>query len=98
MWLRDSRHVRPEQRARRRTNLADLERLEARELMAFSSLGFSLPNLTISGVVGSTAAWGGTLGLTASVDNIGASSITNPIAQRLVISAPPMLRPPWLPY
>jgi hypothetical protein len=81
VWLRDSRHVRLERRARRRTNLADLERLEARDLMAFSSLGFSLPDLTISGVAGSPAAWGGTLGLTATVDNIGSSSITNPIAQ-----------------
>ncbi len=81
MWLRDSRHVRLERRARRRTNLADLERLEARDLMAFSSLGFALPDLTVSGVAGSPAAWGGTLGLTATVDNLGSSTITNPIAQ-----------------
>ena len=81
MLLSDSRHVRPEQRARRRTNLADLERLETRDLMAFSRLGFSLPDLKITGISGSPAAWGGTLGLTATVDNIGSSSITNPIAQ-----------------
>ncbi len=81
MWLRVSRHVRLERRARRRTNLADLERLEARDLMAASSLGFSLPDLTISGISGSPAAWGGTLGITATLDNIGSSTAPNPIAQ-----------------
>jgi hypothetical protein len=80
VWLRDSRHVRLERRARRRTNLADLEPLEARDLMASSSLGFSLPDLRISGIAGSQAAWGGTLGITAMVDNIGSSTTTNPIA------------------
>jgi hypothetical protein len=77
----DSRPVCPERRARRRTNLADLERLETRALMAFSTLGYSLPDLTISGTAGPRAAWGGTLGVIAYVDNIGASTIPNPIAQ-----------------
>jgi len=77
----DSRPVRPERHARRRTNLADLERLETRDLMAFSTLGYSLPNLTVSGTAGSSAAWGGTLGVTAYVANVGSSTITNPIAQ-----------------
>jgi len=73
--------VRPERRARRRTNLADLERLETRDLMAFSTLGFSLPDLTISGTAGPRAAWGGTLSVAATIANIGTSTITNPIAQ-----------------
>jgi hypothetical protein len=73
--------VRPDRRARRRTNLAALERLESRELMAFSPLGFSLPDLTINGSAGSTASWGGTLGILANVVNQGSSTITNPIAQ-----------------
>ena len=77
----DSRPLRPERRAPRRTSLVALERLETRDLMAFSSLGYSLPDLTVSGKAGAVAAWGGTLGVTASVDNIGTSTITNPIAQ-----------------
>ena len=40
-------------RARRRTTLAAPERLESRELMAFNPLGFSLPDLTITGSAGS---------------------------------------------
>src|SRR5262245_27957721 len=76
-----SRHVRPERRARRRTNRADLERLEARDLMAFSTLGFSLPDLTVTGIAGPRAAWGGTLSVTARIINTGSSTITNPIAQ-----------------
>jgi hypothetical protein len=49
--------------------------------MAFTRLGFGLPDLTVSGIAGSPAAWGGTLGLTATVDNLGSSTVTNPIAQ-----------------
>jgi hypothetical protein len=40
-----------------------------------------LPDLTISGSAGTRAAWGGTLGITATVINQGSSTITNPIAQ-----------------
>jgi hypothetical protein len=77
----DSRNVRPDRRARRRTNLAAPERLESRELMASNPLGFSVPDLTITGSAGTQAAWGGTLGVTATVINQGSSTITNPIAQ-----------------
>ena len=77
----ESRQFRPERRARRRTNLADLELLESRALMAFSTLGFSLPDLQITGTAGPVAAWGGTLSVTATIVNSGASTITNPIAQ-----------------
>ena len=62
-------------------NLAAPERLESRDLMASSPLGFSLPDLTITGSAGTRAAWGGTLGITATVINQGSSTITNPIAQ-----------------
>jgi hypothetical protein len=58
-----------------------LEQLEERALLAFTTLGFSLPDLVISGVAGPVAAWGGTLNITATIKNIGASTITNPIAQ-----------------
>jgi hypothetical protein len=77
----DSRHLRPGRRARRRTHLAAPERLESRELLTTSPLGFSLPDLTITGSVGNRAAWGGTLGVIATVINEGTSTITNPIAQ-----------------
>jgi hypothetical protein len=49
--------------------------------MAASALGFSLPDLSIEGSVGTRAAWGGTLGVIATVLNTGTSTITNPIAQ-----------------
>ncbi len=49
--------------------------------MAFSPLGFSLPDLTITGSVGTRAAWGGPLGVIATVVNSGSSTITNPLAQ-----------------
>ncbi len=49
--------------------------------MAASALGFSLPDLSIEGSVGTRAAWGGTLGVIATVINTGTSTITNPIAQ-----------------
>jgi hypothetical protein len=77
----DSRSMRPRRRARRRTGLAAPERLESRDLMAASALGFSLPDLSIEGSVGTRAAWGGTLGVIATVLNTGTSTITNPIAQ-----------------
>ncbi len=77
----DSRSVRPDRRARRRTHLAAPERLESRDLLAFNPLGFSTPDLTITGSAGTRAAWGGTLGIVATVINQGSSTITNPIAQ-----------------
>ena len=58
-----------------------LERLEERALMTFSTLGYSLPDLTISGEAGPRAAWGGTLDVTVFLQNIGASSTTEPVSQ-----------------
>jgi hypothetical protein len=78
---RESRHMRQERRNRRRTDLAALERLESRDLMAFSSLGFSLPQLVVSGQAGPRAAWGGTLNVSVYLQNIGASTTTEPTAQ-----------------
>jgi len=62
-------------------DLTALERLESRELLAFSNLGFSLPDLIISGQAGPVAAWGGTISLSGFVQNIGASTITEPTQQ-----------------
>ncbi len=81
MLPRESRYSRHGQRAIRRLDLTALEQLEARELLAFSDLGFSLPDLIISGEAGRTAAWGGTLSISAFVQNIGASTITEPTQQ-----------------
>ena len=81
MFPSDSRKLRPERRARRRTTLAAPERLESRELLTYNPLGFSLPDLTISASVGTRAAWGGSLGVIATLVNQGSSTITNPIAQ-----------------
>ncbi len=77
----DSRHSRREQRSLRRLNLTALERLEARALLAFSNLGFSLPDLIVSGQAGPRAAWGGTLSISGFLQNIGASTITEPTQQ-----------------
>ena len=45
--------------ARRRTDLAPLEPLEGRQLLSYSSLGYSLPNLHVRGQAGPVATWGG---------------------------------------
>ncbi len=50
-------------------------------VLSFSTLGFSLPNLIVTGEAGPRAAWGGTLDISAYVQNIGTSTITEPIAQ-----------------
>src|SRR5260370_34708838 len=73
--------MRPARRAKRRTDLAAPGRLEERELLSFSPLGFSLPDLTISGEAGPRAAWGGRLDVSIFLQNIGASTITEPMSQ-----------------
>ena len=61
----ETRRVRLLKRARRRTDSDSLEQLESRALLAFSTLGFSLPDLTITGQAGPRAAWGGVLDVSA---------------------------------
>jgi hypothetical protein len=56
--------------------------------MASSQLGFSLPDLTVSGQAGPRAAWGGTLDVSAFLQNIGASTITEPLSQAPATQAP----------
>jgi hypothetical protein len=72
----DSRRTRRADRARRRLTH---ESLETRALMAFSPLGFSPPDLTVSGWTAPVAAWGGPLAVHVEADNIGASSIIQPL-------------------
>ena len=64
---------------RRRRERLDLERLEGRELLAFSPLGFSLPDLSVSGFAGPIGAYTGPLAVTVDVANLGASSIIEPL-------------------
>ena len=77
----ESRQARLLKRARRRTDLAAWSNWKTRALLAFSTLGFSLPDLTITGEAGPRAAWGGTLDVSAYLQNIGASTITEPLSQ-----------------
>jgi hypothetical protein len=73
--------MRQDRRKRRRTELAALEQLEGRELMAFSTLGYSLPQLVATGEAGPRASWGGPLEVSVYLQNIGASTTTEPLAQ-----------------
>ena len=81
MLPRESRIQRLKRRARRRTDLTAPEGLEERTLLSFSNLGFSLPDLTIRGEAGPRAAWGGTIVVSAYLQNIGASTTTEPMSQ-----------------
>jgi hypothetical protein len=49
--------------------------------MSFTTLGYSIPDLTISGEAGPRAAWGGTINVTVTLQNLGASSTTEPVSQ-----------------
>jgi hypothetical protein len=73
--------ARDNRRARRRTDRTALERLEERQLLSYSSLGYSLADLRISGSAGTVASWGSTLQVSAIVQNIGASTMTEPLSQ-----------------
>ena len=77
---RTRRSGRDRGRGRARPDLAALECLEGRELMAYSPLGFSLPDLTVDGFAAPAAAWGGPLAVTVDVSNIGASTINEPLS------------------
>ena len=72
--------ARDDRRARRRTDLAALEQLEGRQLLSYSSLGYSLPDLKISGLAGPVASWGGTYQVTVVLQNTGASTIIEPLS------------------
>jgi hypothetical protein len=67
-------------RAGRQPVLGTLERLEGRELLAFTPLGYSLPDLTVSGYTSTAAAWGGPMTVTLNVRNLGASTFPEPTA------------------
>lgn len=68
-------------RDRQRSAQLGAERLEGRQLMAYTALGYSLPDLTVTGYAAPTAAYGGGLAVTVDVQNLGASTLTDPLAQ-----------------
>lgn len=78
MFSRDSDRARRTRQARRRIGAVAPERLEGRELMAYSSLGFSLPDLAVTGQAAPVTQWGGTLTVEVTLQNLGASTITEP--------------------
>lgn len=80
MLPRDYLRARQDRRARRRTDLTALEVLEGRQLMAYSSLGFSLADLQNTGQSAPIANWGGTLTLRINAQNTGASTIVEPLS------------------
>ena len=91
--------ARDDRRARRRTDLAGLEQLEGRQLLSYSSLGYSLPDLKISGLAGSVASWGGSYQVTVVLQNTGASTIIEPLslvpASEVTVGPDGSLVPPY---
>ena len=69
----------PSRRAPRRPELGAPERLERRDLLAFSPLGVSLPDLAISAQAAPVATYGGPLALQIDLSNLGASSLIEPL-------------------
>ncbi len=73
---------RPSQPDRRRPSPPALvERLEDRQLLTYSPLGYSPPDLTVAPQTPPLAAYGGAITVTVDVDNLGAASMVNPINQ-----------------
>ncbi|MGC1722027.1 MAG: hypothetical protein WA746_23820 [Isosphaeraceae bacterium] len=91
--------ARDDRRARRRTDLAGLEQLEGRQLLSYSSLGYSLPDLKISGLAGPVASWGSTYQVTVVLQNTGASTIIEPLslvpASEVTVGPDGSLVPPY---
>jgi hypothetical protein len=77
----DSRKQRRSGRARGGLVIAPLEALERREVLSYSALGYSLPDLTVTAFSAPVTAWGGTLAVSALVTNLGASTIAEPFHQ-----------------
>jgi hypothetical protein len=65
---------------RRRFATAPLEGLEARTLLAWTPLGFSLPDLVVTPSTPPVAAYGGPLTVQVDVSNLGHSSMLEPLA------------------
>jgi len=74
----DSRRERRSGRPRPSGARVAVEGLEGRQLLAYSSLGFSLPQLSVTGFAPTAAAYGGPITVDVTVTNLGASSIVEP--------------------
>jgi CARDB len=83
VFSRESRRTRRSRHDRSRPSPASLEVLEARELLAYNPLGFTLPDLSVQAYASTAAAWGNDLTVTVTVRNTGASTITEPLNQQL---------------
>ena len=81
----EPRSARRQPRARRRNVSTALESLEERQLLSNTPLGYSLPDLHVTGSASPVAAWGGTLTTTVVVQNLGASTMINPAAMSAAI-------------
>jgi hypothetical protein len=57
-----------------------VEPLEGRELLSYTPLGYSLPDLVVSGFTAPATSWGGQLAVTVNVRNQGASTLPEPLA------------------
>lgn len=69
-------------KARHKMAPAIVETLEGRQLLAYTPLGFSIPDLAIlDAYSGPVAAFGGPLSITVDVSNLGQSSMPEPFAQ-----------------
>lgn len=75
----DARRSRRNGRTRLPLDLAAAA-LEPRQLLAFTPLGFSLPDLTVTGFSAPVAAWGAPFAVTVDVQNLGSSSLIEPLA------------------
>jgi hypothetical protein len=56
------------------------EALEGRQLLSNTPLGYSLPDLQVTGTAAPVASWGGSLGLTITVQNTGSSTMLDPVS------------------
>ena len=79
MLRNDGRRPRRNGGTQRRRTLAWVESLEGRQLLATSALGFSQPDLTVSGFAAPVAAWNGPLAVSVDVRNIAAATYVDPL-------------------
>jgi hypothetical protein len=75
----DARNQRRGGRARGGSVRGPIEALERREVLSYSTLGYSLPNLNVTGLSAPVAAWGQPLAVAVNVYNTGASTINEPL-------------------
>ncbi len=75
----DARNLRRSGRDRRGPIGGPIEALERREVLSYSPLGFSLPDLSVRGYSAPVASWGAPLSVNVTISNFGASSINEPL-------------------